>query len=673
MLSASLIGWSVANFYAATGPQNYETITTIRIVIFFVVLQNTLFCIFTNIFPTNRIKHISNWTATYICFSLIVCFTALSPYLFTGVMLTTYQASPIPGPGIILFVIHAGLSIIAGFYFLVRTYKKAGAISRTQLKYVIVASVILWIVVPCTNFVLPLVINTNIFAKFSSVYTLAYSALIAYVIVRHKFLDIKAVVARSVAYVLLIGTISVLFGGLLLAAYALILGQPFTFNVQQLINLTLVLLVAFAFEPLKRFFERATDRLFFRNYYNSEQLLNELGKLIVSEFYLDNLLTKTLQKICHDISISGGEFIILQAGAVYKRKIIGSIQYDDISLNVLNRFKRKMYVTDELDDGYFKRTMDTFGIRVIFSIRTNEEFVGYLILGDKLSGDIYTSQDIEVLSILVNELAVAISNAKANEEISHFNATLQEKVETATRGLREANIRLKELDKAKDEFISMASHQLRTPLTTIKGYLSMMEEGDAGPLTKTQKDFVSAAYGGSQRMVNLISDLLNVSRMSAGKFLIEKTPIDLAKVSAEEVAQLQTHAKAKNLVLTFIAPNEPLPLIALDENKTRQVLMNFIDNAIYYTAAGRVDVTLERQKDRVVLKVTDTGIGVPEDAKKKLFAKFFRAGNAQNIRPDGTGLGLFLAKRVIEDQGGTVLFESTEGTGSMFGFSMPLK
>jgi signal transduction histidine kinase len=174
-------------------------------------------------------------------------------------------------------------------------------------------------------------------------------------------------------------------------------------------------------------------------------------------------------------------------------------------------------------------------------------------------------------------------------------------------------------------------------------------------------------------MVSLISDLLNVSRLSAGRFLIEKQPTDLVEVVADEVRQLQSHADAKHLELIFDHPKKKIPNINIDEGKTRQVIMNFIDNAIYYTRQGSVTVTLEADNHAIRVKVKDTGIGVPEAARQKLFSKFFRAENAQVARPDGTGLGLYLAKRVVEDQGGTIIFDSQEGKGSTFGFEMPFK
>jgi signal transduction histidine kinase len=142
---------------------------------------------------------------------------------------------------------------------------------------------------------------------------------------------------------------------------------------------------------------------------------------------------------------------------------------------------------------------------------------------------------------------------------------------------------------------------------------------------------------------------------------------------ADEVRQLQNHAVAKGLKLVFERPDHALPPAEIDDGKTRQVVMNFIDNAIYYTQKGEVRVLLQQTGNHVRLEVHDTGIGVPLDARKKLFSKFYRADNAQIVRPDGTGLGLYLAKRVVEDQGGTIIFSSVEGKGSTFGFELPFK
>lgn len=308
---------------------------------------------------------------------------------------------------------------------------------------------------------------------------------------------------------------------------------------------------------------------------------------------------------------------------------------------------------------------NVMGVKALFvnTLKVRREVIGTLVL--------VAPESVNFMSAYRKNLIERISDVTG---IAIDSTLLYQEIQEATARLRVANKNLKALDKTKDEFLSMASHQLRTPLTTIRGYLSMILEGDAGKVSEDQKKFLTYALSGSERMVALISDLLNVSRLSAGRFIIEKEPTDLVKVVEDEVRQLQTHAEQKHLELVFDRPKEKMPLVDIDEGKTRQVLMNFIDNAVYYTKAGGVFVTMEidDKANTVIVKVRDTGIGVPESAQKKLFTKFFRASNAQAVRPDGTGLGLFLAKRVVEDQGGKILFESTPGKGSIFGFEMPI-
>jgi signal transduction histidine kinase len=235
--------------------------------------------------------------------------------------------------------------------------------------------------------------------------------------------------------------------------------------------------------------------------------------------------------------------------------------------------------------------------------------------------------------------------------------------------LQKTNDKLKALDEAKDEFISMASHQLRTPLTSVKGYLSMVLEGDTGKITKDQRKLLDQAFISSQRMVYLIADLLNVSRLRTGKFVIEQVPTNLADVVEGELKQLTETAKNRHLEIIYNKPKN-FPVLMLDETKIRQVIMNFADNAIYYTpSGGHIKVELEEKPQTIEFRVVDNGLGVPKHEQHHLFTKFYRAGNARKARPDGTGLGLFMAKKVIVAQGGSLIFKSEEGKGSTFGFS----
>lgn len=301
------------------------------------------------------------------------------------------------------------------------------------------------------------------------------------------------------------------------------------------------------------------------------------------------------------------------------------------------------------------------GVIVINLVRTKDNLYGIFVVGISSPPD-FTINRIKSFIVWVSDaLGIAIDNIR-----------LRTGIQQKTKLLERANAKLVALDETKDDFISMASHQLRTPLTSIKGYISMIIEGDAGKITDDQKKMLDQAYASSQRMVYLISDLLNLSRIRTGKFTIEAKPINLSNLIHQEIEQLQILSSNHGLKLTH-SLDSSVPYLDLDETKTRQVIMNFIDNSIYYTpSGGSIHVELKQTPRTVSFTVTDTGIGVPKSEQHQLFTKFFRAHNARRARPDGTGLGLFMAKKVIIAQNGSLIFRSKEGKGSTFGFIFPV-
>lgn len=319
-----------------------------------------------------------------------------------------------------------------------------------------------------------------------------------------------------------------------------------------------------------------------------------------------------------------------------------------------------------------RRLLKSYQVDFVMPLIRGQEIIGFLFLGPKRRG-IYSAYDIGMVYDIKNEMAIAIQNAASLEAVKELNANLQQRIEAATDELRTSNEQLRGLDVAKDEFVSMASHQLRTPLTSVKGYISMVLEGDAGKISSMQRKLLREAFTSSERMVHLINDFLNVSRVQTGKFVVEKRPVDVAKLVKQEVRSLETAAEAHDLHLKAEVPPKPV-VLNIDEGKIRQVIMNFIDNAIYYSRPD-TDITVQLRvfPKEVRLEVTDHGIGVPAHQQSQLFTKFFRADNARTQRPDGTGVGLYLAKLVIDGHGGRLIFASKEGTGSTFGFKLPLE
>lgn len=231
----------------------------------------------------------------------------------------------------------------------------------------------------------------------------------------------------------------------------------------------------------------------------------------------------------------------------------------------------------------------------------------------------------------------------------------------------------KEIDKAKSEFVSLASHQLRTPLSTIKWYAEMLVSGDAGDLEQSQKEYVQEIYNGNERMIELVNALLNVSRIEMGTLAIEPQPtniVDLAKSVEDELKNLIEEKK-----LVFKTNYNPdVPIVSLDPRMMRVVIQNLLTNSVKYTPnKGQVSISIKRHNGSVLIEVADTGCGIPQKQQSKIFTKLFRADNVKERDTGGTGLGLYIAKSIIDQTGGKIWFTSEEDKGTVFYVTIPIQ
>lgn len=675
LLSLTLIGWTTANYISVKSHHPDTIYIAIRTIFMFVVLQNSLFYFFSQVFPARRVKLGNFKNQLYIYFSLVVAVAGAAGLFFKGYTYVGDKFSLSVKPLIIFFVLHAVFSIVLALRNLFYRYNRARGALRNQLLYLIFASVLLLIMVPLTNFVLPLIFHINTFASISSLYTLVFTVIIAYAIIREKLFDIRLAVATSAAYILSLATLGVIYGSVVYSLSNLLFGpsRQNTSVLSQLITVAFVVVLAFLFQPIKDFFDRITNRVFYRDAYDTQTVLDEINSLLTQEISLNKITSTSLKIICDNLKISHSYFVVLNKSKLYRVSAYGAGANKEIDGSDLLVFSKNVVSLDGLSGGVNKEILEKYNLSLSLKLSTQDGTVGYLLLSDKQSGNMYTDQDLKLLRIIANELAIAVQNAQAFDEIQKFNVTLRQKIDEATRELRNANVKLKELDHTKDEFISMASHQLRTPLTAIKGYLSMVLEGDVGKVKKDQQEMIQQAYDSAQKMVYLIADLLNVSRLQTGKFVIENKPTDLSVVVEGEIRQLTDQARTRNIILAYDKPAS-FPILDLDETKIRQVVMNFLDNGLYYTpSGGTVTAELKASSGSVTFTVSDTGVGVPKSVQHHLFSKFYRADNARKMRPDGTGLGLYMAKKVVVAEGGAIIFKSTEGQGSTFGFTFPLK
>jgi signal transduction histidine kinase len=251
----------------------------------------------------------------------------------------------------------------------------------------------------------------------------------------------------------------------------------------------------------------------------------------------------------------------------------------------------------------------------------------------------------------------------------------RERIEGLMKDLAHANERLKELDRQKTEFVSIASHQLRSPLTAIKGYASLLLEESFGKLPKGATEAVNRIFSSSKYMAASIEDFLNVSRIELGTVKYDLKEFDLAAMVKEVVEELRPAAEEKKLTLTFEGMCDGSCLIKGDVGKLRQVVLNLVDNAMKYTREGSISVrtSTDRLNRKARIQVKDTGVGIPPSVLPTLFGKFVRAKNANEVNVMGTGLGLYVAKQFVEAHGG-IIWAQSEGQdkGSTFTAEFPL-
>ena len=303
----------------------------------------------------------------------------------------------------------------------------------------------------------------------------------------------------------------------------------------------------------------------------------------------------------------------------------------------------------------------------------------------EMSGSV--SEDVRLLDIIMFALTVLLGifliRSVAREarqrlalealtaDLKDLNANLDKKVVERTADLKAANERLEVLMAAKTEFISVAAHELRTPLTAVKWIVQILHKDKSGNLNADQADQIGKLYTIVDKMVALVGDILNVSRIDEGRFGSTLKPQNILPLLQSVLTTVEINAQAKNVNLVKNIPAS-LPLVSLDEEHLKLSLDNIISNAIKYTPpAGQVTVTATPTKDNLTITITDTGIGIDRADQTRIFDKFFRANNAMKHDTEGTGLGLFIARNIIEAHHGKITFTSELNKGTTFTVALP--
>jgi signal transduction histidine kinase len=562
-------------------------------------------------------------------------------------------------------------------------------VERSQILYLLIGYSIATNLAFVTNLVMPWIgfFFLNWLGQFFTTIMVAFTA---YAIIAHRLFDIRVIIKRTVifaglsaftlsAYAAVVFVLSGLFGGQAGNAFALKSIIP---------NFAAALVIAFTFDPLRRWLTESTDRWLFKGEYKQEDVLKNLALTLANVIDIDEAIKGMIQVVVDQMRLhKAAVFMLHPNGKDHEHEMRGVAKvglFDDAQLkiapqDVLIEYFEAMgidhadlVVIEELKrmaqsesgnkhrESFIKRS-ELLGASVMMPLiisrqeavptapgtptQTKEvkNLIGILALGAKKSGDTFSDQDLKMLQIVANETAAAIEKGRFFEE-----------------------------DRLKTEFVSIASHELLTPTTSMKGYLSMILDEGIGKVDPTARGYLEKVYSETNRLAVLVKDLLNVSRIDRGKIVVELKTQDVLPLVQHAVETQELKAKEQKLALKLELPKKALPMVSVDSDKLLEVFINVIGNGLKYTKKGSVTVSFNATPTQVMVSVVDTGIGIGPKDMSHLFGKFFRASNSDETGQTGTGLGLYVSKYMTELMGGTIAVDSVVGKGTTFTIILPV-
>lgn len=658
----------------------------------------SIFLYFTYIFPRREEK--LTWLIPAIIFGLnglIVLLTSWPGLIIQAVNLRPgLEKEIIFTPYYWFYFIYISSLFTFGFYRLFQKYRQSRGIARQQILYVLLGDAIAANGAFVTNLIMPW-LGYFFLNWLGQLLTVVMVGMATYAIVRYRLMDIR-MVARRIFIYFGVATFAYAIFYLLIWFYQLAFGGVFTIGALAF-GLILAPLFAVGFYWVDHLMRLLANKYFFVSLYNYQETINRLIDELTNYIDLDKIVVLIVDTIKQVMQLDRAGVLLINTETSPTQyqiaKVIGFNERNGISLvqdNFLTKYllkiqkplvreelgvlaKESFSVREKIGFQKLHDHMEHIEASLCLPLISNKKLIGIIVLGSKISGDAYTNEDLGLLNTLSKQASIAINNARQYRQIQNFGQTLQSRVDEQTKDLQAQAEHLKKLLRMRSEFLDIASHQLKTPISVISGTISMFREGLIQTLSKEEQNkFIDNIYWKAKKLNQIISDILQASEIDSEKlsFVPERIrTLGVVELVSQLVEEYLPQAKAKGLQLNLVKPKKKISPILSDEEFLRQALSNLIDNAIKYTKDGQVDILLDETAGRVMIKIKDTGIGIPADDQGRMFGKFERAGNAKNMYTDGSGLGLFITKQIIEaHQDGTISFVSQEGRGSEFVISL---
>ena len=644
------------------------------------------YLIFTSLFSGNYKTISRNWWAVIHAFAILIvtaCFTNLFVAGLKQVNELTFRTED--GKLYIVYGIALALNLLFGTYFLIKNFKLATIELKTQIKYIVTGLAVSASIAIITNLIIPQFFEVSSIIPRIGVYAIILFLVTTTVIVtKHGLFNVKVFTTEIFISILLALLLlramtsnniqDIIFNSLLIAAagvfsYLLVKSVQGEIGKREMIE-------KLATEKTK-ILEEVEDR--------NKNLagLQKIADIVLNELEMKPMTQSILNQIPQQIEGCIGAILSMKEG----NNLVGYGMSDfPFSKEVyhligggLDRFSMPIDMNSGLINAAFNSKKPTesdsladfvspplpksvaFTIQKLIRaqyiyampLHSEAEDVGVLVFVFSDPKEKVEAREIDMLEAISNEMNLAIQRVLAYKK------------------LKEANEYLVQVDKMKDEFLSMASHELNTPLAAIEGYLSMILDENIGKIDEKSRTFLDRAYASSKRLAGLILDLLNVSRIEQGRLQMKFEQVNMADLAQDVIHELQVRADGKKVYLKLEADASKIPPTFCDQQRIREVITNLAGNAIKFTEQGGVTICVTATNQTITVQVKDTGRGISREDQAKLFKKFSQV-NREKDQQQGTGLGLYISKNYVELHKGKIWIESEVGKGTVFTFELPI-
>ena len=692
--------WSISIFFY-NNPTHFDTNTWLKIVYgssYFMLFSQMVFVYF---FP-KKLKD------NFFVYSLLI-FVALLPSAYVlffkeNVILSTeyiseeFKTVAKMGPGYIVYTIPNLLGIVfLSIYFLRKGAKFVGY-EKVQIKFYVLGSLLMFIPVVILDYIVPLFFNNTDLYRYSPLFVVPFTVLVAYSILQNRFLDQKEILVQGV--ITLLKTAFLLF--YLYAFYYIaekyllgIVGDS-TF----LIFFILTLFVVYLYSRYSNLVENLVKGILLRKTNTLDDLVNDFSKKNSGELNINKICINIRETVVKATNVSKLSVYLFDNK---KTRILFRYLYNiDLEglqnlLEILDYWRsigdQPMLISDELKRrAIFEKKninekidkildfMDQYKISAIFPLSNSNQISGVLLVGYKPQEIPFTVEEVKFLENIITNTSVAVGRSLLYKQVQDFNDTLKQKVNEQT---KELQIKIKELEEARRkeaDMIDIMGHELRTPATIVKLNAELLHSIiEKRSLTDLSK-YVERIKDGVEREIKLINTLLSSAKLEGDKIELNPEQVDIDKEIDMSVHAYEKEANAKGLQLINNVPNDVPPIYG-DHARVVEIVNNLISNAVKYTDKGSVTITHESDENFVKINIADTGRGIPQEDIAKLGTKFYRVktyiengeqhDGVDIVRPGGTGLGLYVVFNLVKKMGGQIHIQSELGKGSIFSFSLP--